>query len=164
MYSSASDPYLEFLIRRVPDGLVSSALSSLQRDDEVEIGGPYGDFCLDLNAVATTHFVFIASGTGVAPFHSFVKTFPQLSYHLYYGVRYESDVVDVEDYSPSSTTLCVSRSSSSPERVTDRLREDQLDVEAMYYLCGNRQMITDVISLLRQRGIPGGHIYTETFF
>ena len=164
MYSSASDPYLEFLIRRVPDGLVSSTLSRLHRDDEVEIGGPYGDFCLDINSVHTTRYVFIASGTGVAPFHSFVKTFPGLSYHLYYGVRYESDLVDLGDYSASSVTVCVSRSSNSPQRVTHRLAKDELDRDAVYYLCGNRQMITDVVSLLRRRGIPGGRIYMETFF
>lgn len=164
MYSSASDPHLEFLIRRVPGGLVSSALSELQQGDYVEVGGPYGEFCLNADSISTTHFVFIASGTGVAPFHSFAMTFPELSYRLYYGVRYKSDLVDVNDYLPSSVTPCVSRSSLSPERVTHRLEKEILDHHAMYYLCGNRQMITDVVSLLRRRGIPGGSIYMETFF
>jgi len=164
MYSSSYEPYLEFLIRRVPDGLVSSTLSELRQGDEVEVGGPYGDFCLDSHSIGATHFVFIASGTGVAPFHSFVRTFPELSYHLYYGVRYESDLVDVGDYTSSSITLCVSRASSSPERVTHRLEKESLNPDGVYYLCGNRQMITDVVSLLRRRGIPGGRIYMETFF
>ena len=73
MYSSGDAPFLEFLIRIVDEGLVSRSLANLKVGDTVEIDGPYGRFCLPLETKGKK-FLFIASGTGVAPFHSFVKT------------------------------------------------------------------------------------------
>jgi ferredoxin-NADP reductase len=50
------------------------------------------------------------------------------------------------------------------QRVTQLLETSLLPVDSLYYLCGNRMMITDAISILRHKGIPGGAIFTETFF
>jgi Na+-transporting NADH:ubiquinone oxidoreductase subunit NqrF len=49
-------------------------------------------------------------------------------------------------------------------RITEKISTVNLDVSSIYYLCGNRLMITDAISILRDKGIPGGSIFTETFF
>ena len=79
MYSGAEDPYLDFLIRRVERGVVSAALRNVRVGDEVEIGGPYGEFCLQ-ESVSDRRYLFIATGTGIAPFRSYVKTSPSLDF------------------------------------------------------------------------------------
>lgn len=166
MYSGADDPYVDFLIREVEDGIVTPALGSCQPGDLVEIGGPYGDFCLPIQAVAEDSFVFIASGTGIAPFHSYVKTFPWLKYKLFHGIRYENEQYEASDYAPGHYVASISRPSDGRdgERVTDRLVQEDLPTDARYYLCGNRAMITDAVQILRDKGVPGGRILMETFF
>lgn len=165
MYSAADDPFVDFLVREVDDGIVSPALGARQVGEYVEVGGPYGEFCLDEGKVGTTRFVFIASGTGIAPFHSFVRTFPELDYLLLHGVRHADEMYEAVDYAPERYIPCVTRpAEGSGRRVTDVLGTLTLDPDAIYYLCGNRQMIVDAIQRLRDGGVPGGSIFTETFF
>jgi len=166
MYSGANDDFVDFLVREIPDGIVSPRLGACIPGDGVEIGGPYGDFCLSDTDVIGRHFVFIATGTGIAPFHSFVKTFPKLDYVLYHGVRFDSEQYDRNDY-PSVryiSTVSQPESNNQGQRITQLLETAALPVDSLYYLCGNRMMITDAISILRLKGIPGGAIFTETFF
>ncbi len=166
MYSAADDPFIDFLIREVEDGIVTPELARCRPGDEVEIGGPYGDFCLPLQSVAEGSFVFIASGTGIAPFHSYVRSFPWLKYTVYHGVRFSDEMYEREDYAQDRYIPAISRPSDSlePQRVTDLLLVAELDLDAHYYLCGNRSMIVDTVKILRGRGVPGGKILMETFF
>ena len=166
IYSGVNDDYLEFLIREIADGVVSPRLAKCEVGDEVEVGGPYGEFCLQDDHVRSRHFVFIASGTGVAPFHSYVMTYGELDYTVFHGVRHREEGYDVGDYRNDGYHLAVSRpdGSENSRRVTDLLETHELSPDSLYYLCGNQQMITDAITVLRRRGIPGGSIFTETFF
>jgi ferredoxin/flavodoxin---NADP+ reductase len=166
MYSAADDPFVDFLIREVDDGIVTPALARCKPGDLVEIGGPYGDFCLPIQAIAEDPFVFIASGTGIAPFHSYVKSFPWLDYKIFHGIRHEDETYEKDSYSVDRYVAAVSQpSNGSPgQRVTDVLRSVDLNPEARYYLCGNRSMIVDAVRILRDGGVPGGRILMETFF
>ena len=165
MYSAADDPFVDFLIREVEDGVVSPRLGRCKTGDFVEIGGPYGEFCLKPEDVAKRDFVFLASGTGIAPFHSFVRSYPNLRYKVFHGIRFDDEQYESSDYRPGSYVACVSRPSSGlAERVPDRLRNEELDPNSLYYLCGNRSMIIDTVAVLREKGVPGGSIYMETFF
>ena len=165
MYSGADDPFVDFLIREVEDGVVSPRLGKCKTGDLVEIGGPYGEFCLKPEDVSGKDFVFLASGTGIAPFHSFVRSYPNLKYRVFHGIRFDDEQYESSDYRPDSYTACVSRPQSGVgKRVPDRLRNEELDPNALYYLCGNRSMIIDTVAVLREKGVPGGSIYMETFF
>lgn len=166
IYSGADEPFLSFLIRRVEGGSVSTYLSTLNSGALVDLWGPFGSFCLD--EVETLHrkLFFIASGTGIAPFHSFIRTYPKLDYFLLHGIRLEEEMYDIHDYPKFRYQACVSQANERQKRsrVTDFLRQNDLETENLYYLCGNRQMINDSIDILRQKGVAGSNIFTETFF
>lgn len=166
IYSGVDDPHLSFLVREIPDGIVSSHLAKCSPGDPVEIGGPYGDFCLQEKDIEKKQFFFIASGTGIAPFHSFVRTYPNLNFKVFHGIRYEDETYDKHDYANGEYLAAVSRPTGTevPIRVTDVLMKVEICDDALYYLCGNQKMITDSIGILMSRGVPGGSIYTETFF
>lgn len=166
MYSSAHDDYVDFLIRRIDDGLVSTRLSSCQPGETVEISGPFGEFCLDERHIASRHFVFIASGTGIAPFHSFVKTYPSLRYQVLHGVRFEDEQYDAQDYANGTYVSAISKpkENASGQRITDILLSFAFPEDPLFYLCGNQKMIVDAIEILRSRKVAGGSIFTETFF
>lgn len=74
-YSVASSPdqdYLEFCIRRVPGGRLTPELSvDLDPGDEVSLRGPYGEFVME--PPSERDLVFLATGTGVAPFKSMIE-------------------------------------------------------------------------------------------
>ncbi len=165
-YSGLDDAYLEFLIKEVPGGAVSPALRRVAVNSQVEVFGPYGSFVLAPEKAATGRFVFIGTGTGIAPFHSFVKSFPGLDYQIINGIRTLSERYDFSDYDPSRLTFCVSREAGGDfaGRVTDYLKNKELCNSSIYYLCGNQSMIHDVYDLLRERGVSGNQIFTEAFF
>lgn len=73
-YSIANSPTekeLEICVRRVPGGALSPQLcDDLAVGDKVTVRGPYGDLVLGEHSPRTT--VFLATGTGVAPFKSMI--------------------------------------------------------------------------------------------
>lgn len=76
VYSIASSPnreYMEICVRRVPDGRLSSQLcSTCEPGDELVVRGPHGgDFVL--RPVSDRDLVFLATGTGAAPFKSMIE-------------------------------------------------------------------------------------------
>lgn len=166
MYSGADEPFLDFLVREVEGGLVSPLLGKLEKGGIVEISGPYGEFCLDGAGAEGKKFLFIATGTGIAPFHSFVKTFPGLDYTLLHGVRDESEQYDHVDYAEGRYVPCVSQPTNGqpPMRVTDYLRNHAVASGTICYLCGNRNMIIEAFEILREQGVSGDQIITEVFF
>ncbi len=165
-YSGSQDGYLEFLIKEVPGGTVSPALRRVAVDAEVEVFGPYGSFVLDPEKAASHRFVFIGTGTGIAPFHSFVRSYPGLDYTIINGIRTLSERYDYADYDSARITCCVSRENGGgfDGRVTEYLKAGELCTASIYYLCGNQSMIHDVYDLLRARGVSGNQIFTEAFF
>ena len=164
-YSSETDTKLSFLIREVEDGTVSTKLRKLNAGDQVELDGPYGEFCIR-NPDDGRNYFFVGTGTGIAPFHCFVKSYPQLSYKIIHGVQKAEEQYDRADYTPGQYVGCLSQESSGDfsGRVTNYLQEHAVEQEGVYYLCGNRAMINDVYDLLRERGVNGSNIITETFF
>lgn len=164
MYSDANAKHLEFLIRVVENGLVSTRLQNLKAGDQVEVDGPYGEFCID-QAHLDRKFVFIGSGTGIAPFHSFVKTFPKIDYLIIHGVRKSIEKYDERDYMPQRYVACVSKNEiGSSMRVDDYLKHNLLHKDSFIYLCGNRNMIIDAVQILLDQGFSGNQIISEVFF
>lgn len=74
-YSVASSPNrddIEFCIRRVPGGDLTPELSvELSEGDTVTLRGPYGEFVME--DPSERDMVFLATGTGVAPFKSMIE-------------------------------------------------------------------------------------------
>jgi NAD(P)H-flavin reductase len=167
IYSGVDDSYLEFLIKEVKRGSVSPALRKVKPGDEVALHGPYGAFTISSDKAKKTLFTFIATGTGIAPFHSFVRTYPDLDYRIINGVRTAEERYEYNDYDPKRLTTCVTRDdcwSGFKGRVTDYLQQYYIDPTQIYFLCGNQGMIQKGYDLLRIKGVSGDQIFTEAFF
>lgn len=168
-YSSIKDDYLEFLIREVDGGFVSTALKKIQIGGRVSLDGAYGLFILDENKIKGYKYMFIASGTGIAPFHSYVTSYPNLDYKLLHGIRNSKEKYDYKDYDPQKYVACVSQNPGKNDfhgRVTEYIRQNPFtpNEKMIFYLCGNSAMINDVYDLLREQGVNGSNIITEVFF
>lgn len=163
-YSAKDDSELRFLIREVPDGQLTPKLRNLKPGDQVEIDGAYGLFTLEQPEDTQRRYMFIGTGTGIAPFHSFVKSYPKLNYKLLHGIRTLDEAYDRSDYNEYICCTSQMNDGDFSGRVTDYLSNQEIDPGVIYYLCGNRNMINDVYDLLRENQVSGSNIITETFF
>jgi ferredoxin-NADP reductase/MoaA/NifB/PqqE/SkfB family radical SAM enzyme len=166
VYSSTDDNYLEFIITEVNGGKVSPALRNCAPGDLLELEGPMGYFRLDTQNQNGTRHYFIATGSGIAPFHSFVGSFERLNYRLLHGVRYAADRYDIETYAPERYIQCVSREKDGnfPGRVTDYLRQNPVEPDGLFYLCGNCDMLFEAYDILVDKGVDRQRIMTEVFY
>jgi ferredoxin/flavodoxin---NADP+ reductase len=165
IYSPDSEPYLEVLIREVENGFLSKKLRKLKRGDLLNVEGPFGYFSIDNDKRENGKFLFIASGTGIAPFHSMTGSYQGLYYKILHGVRYANEAYERNFYLPGKYLLCASRDEGDFNgRVTDYLKSHLPDPQTLIYLCGNCDMINDVYYLLTSRGISYNQFRTEVYF
>ena len=166
IYSGNNENYLEVLVKEVDGGLVSKQLKHLQPGAKVAMDGPFGFFTLGTEQRAGRKLVFIASGTGIAPFHSFINSYPNLNYQLIHGVRFGDEAYDAEKYDKDRYTLCTTRDNRGHfnGRITDYLGVNPPDRNADYYLCGNSNMIHEVYDILQEHDVEAGKIHAEVYF
>lgn len=166
IYSGINDDFLEVLIKEVDDGLVSQQLKFIRPGDQLDVRGPYGFFLSKATGPHQAKLLFISSGTGIAPFHSFARSFPDADYQIIHGVRNMNEAYDAADYQETGMVVCTSRDQSGNYygRLTDYLLETELDLHRQVYLCGNSKMIFDAMDILLSRGVSQGQIFTEVYF
>ncbi len=166
IYSGEKDDYLEILVKEIPEGNISPALNDLKIGERLKIGEPVGYFILPEDQREEVPMIFLASGTGIAPFHSYIRSYPALDYTLVHGIRYEAEAYHREHYDPARLSLCTSREDKGNfhGRITDYLKQSHQNPDAHYYLCGNINMIHDSFDILQDQGVPTGNLHAEVYF
>ncbi len=171
-YSLASgihDPELRFLIRQMEGGEVSPYLAQLQPGNTVKMSPPFGWFRPGQNGDRAP-FVFMATGTGIAPFMAYLRSYPDRPpQQCYYGVRQRADAVAVPWLREQiDLRLAVSREVADDAhhgRIAD-LWADSLPLpsDTDYYLCGLDAMIDEATVWLQGQGVDIARIHRECFF
>jgi ferredoxin--NADP+ reductase/benzoate/toluate 1,2-dioxygenase reductase subunit len=166
IYSTMQDPYLEVLIKEVDDGLVSHRLRKVHKGDLLQVDGPFGFFTIDEEKIISGKFLFVATGTGIAPFHSLAGSYSGLNYTLLHGVRLAYEGYERSFFPEDRYILCSSRDELGDfnGRVTDYLAMNEIESDTLVYLCGNCDMIYEVYDQLTSRGIDSDQIKTEVYF
>jgi NAD(P)H-flavin reductase len=181
-YSIASSPDIkhgfEVLIDLSNPGKGADFFKSLVVGQEVNFLAPLGNFVLK-NLEKNNPIVFVATGSGVAPFRSMIldllqKRQDKRSMELYWGLRHDEHLCLLEDWTelmkafpnfrfhpvlskaPQQWSLCRGR-------VTDCLSVHKLDPLADFYLCGRKTMIEEVVEILTKRGINQSKIIFEKY-
>lgn len=165
IYSTENDPFLEVLIKEVDDGIVSRRLRHCKPGDFLNAEGPFGFFTLDENRIESKH-LFIASGTGIAPFHSIAGSYHLPDYTIVHGIRYSEETYESHTYSRDRYISCISRDNGGDfnGRVTDYIRKNPVNPDTLIYLCGNCDMIYEVYDILMSQNFPADQIKTEVYF
>jgi len=166
IYSGEKDDYLEILVREVINGTVSKQLKHCNPGELLQVNGPFGSFGLETFDMISRKLVFIASGTGISPFHSFVRSYPGIDYVLFHGVRFNNEAYDKVEYDPHRYFLCTSkeRNGGHNGRITKFLPHYPADPDMLFYVCGNNNMIYEVYHILRDKDIPAENIFSEVYF
>jgi CDP-4-dehydro-6-deoxyglucose reductase/ferredoxin-NAD(P)+ reductase (naphthalene dioxygenase ferredoxin-specific) len=181
-YSMASLPgedVLEFHIRMVPDGGVSTFVhNDLKLGDNVRVEGPYG--ISYLRQKHTGPIVALAGGSGLAPVKSIVESAladgAKQPIHMYFGVRAEQDVY-LEDH---FQTLARKHENftfeivlSDPEGATDRRNGYLVDIVAddfedmdgsKAYLAGPPIMVETCVGKLKEMRVRNEDCHADAFY
>jgi ferredoxin-NADP reductase len=164
IYSGERDDFFDVLIRDIQGGIVSCALRRCQPGEELECAGPYGSFSLTKPEDTSRRYLFVGTGTGIAPFHSFVRTHPNLNYRLVHGVRLLAERYDIADYSNYISCVTGENGGDFNGRVTEYLKQNPTDAQTHCYLCGNGRMLSEAYDILRGQGVPSDQLHVEAFF
>lgn len=166
IYSGENDDYLEILVKEVKDGNVSSKLSDCKPGDILLVDGPFGSFGIENFNIGNKKHIFIATGTGISPFHSMTRSHKNLNYNLIHGVRFISEAYESKSYESERYILCTSgeKYSGRKGRVTTFLQKFSVTPDMLFYLCGNGSMIYEVYHILRDKGISSDKIFSEIYF
>lgn len=180
MASLCTDEELEFHIRRVPDGRVTSyVFDQLKLGDVVRVSGPLGTAYL-----RTRHegpLLCVAGGTGLAPILSIVRgaiaANMDNAIHLYFGVRSPQDIYRLDQLKVLQTLhpalklnviVTTDDDDHSGRRtglVTEAIADDIPDFQDWRaYVCGAPPMVEATAALLRQRHMDEKHVYADAFY
>ncbi|URK86376.1 ring-hydroxylating dioxygenase ferredoxin reductase family protein (plasmid) [Rhizobium sp. RCAM05350] len=164
-----------FLIKKIPGGVMSNWLERAEAGGKLDLTGPLGSFYM---RKVERPLLFLAGGTGLAPFLSMLEMLArehsQQQIHLIYGVTRDLDLVlvdEVEAYSgrlPNFTysTVVAEEASSHPRKgwVTQHMPTEALnggDVDV--YLCGPPPMVDAVRKHFDDNGVKPNSFHYEKF-
>lgn len=177
-YSFSSAPgsrRMTFMIKQVPGGLMSSWLGSTAAGQPVQMTGPLGSFYL---RAVSRPLLFLAGGTGLAPFLSMLEVLAaqdlKQPVHLIYGVTRDQDLVMVDrlaDYARSipgfTYATCVADPQTThPQQgyVTQHMPPQVLHAGNVdVYLCGPPPMVDAVQKYFKAEGIAPASFHYEKF-
>ena len=172
-YTSIHDNEIGFLIRRIEGGIMTNILDKMEIGEYLNIYGPYGSFILSQDQIQNNKIIFIASGTGLAPFVSIKESYNLKNYILFLGIRNISDIPDADKFNQDHCYYCISRDSiiNQNNYYKGRLTDQLLNIEyiddyqnSIYMICGNSYMISDAYDILLSKKIDPNLIITESFF
>lgn len=164
-YSGENDDTLEFLIREVAGGYLTPQLKKITIGDTVDIDRPMGKFLFDENHM-DSKVVFVATGTGIAPFRSMIRTYPNIDYTIVHGIRYGTETYGKDEYPTNRYISCTSQDGKGDYhgRVTDYIQNTDFQQNTHFYLCGSSTMVSDVLDILKKKGFSSDKIHREVFF
>ena len=165
--NAPEDAFLRLCIRRVQGGSFSTQLYTAAIGSRFEFTGPHGHFLFRPSGRSA---VFVATGTGAAPFASMARA-GERGFTLLHGVRAPEDLLYADLFQTTANVYvpCISGETSPAARmmyqgwVTSYVDRELPPDEYDFYLCGRSEMIRDVTWLIDDR-FPGSKVYSEIFF
>jgi ring-1,2-phenylacetyl-CoA epoxidase subunit PaaE len=177
---------LQIGVKAVTGGIFSNfALTVLQAGHSVEVMPPLGHFTTAYAPDRIRRYAAVAAGSGITPVLSLIasalSTEPESTFTLVYGNRYARSVMFAEELAdlkdrfptrlhlvhvlsrePQDATLLSGRIDA--ERFARLLDSGLIDLGAdEWFLCGPYGMVTDVRSVLAERGVAETAVHTELF-
>ncbi len=176
MASAPSENRFSLCLNEVEGGRFSPHLFSLTPGDEVECKGPYGSFIFRR---PLSDSILVATGTGIAPFRSMLldrlPLEPDRHFTLIFGVRHEYGLLYREDWEALARQYpnfefrpTLTRPGPHWTGATGRVQSHIIEVlghrtDVDIYVCGLKEMVNDVRSLLKEKGIDRRRIIYERY-
>jgi ring-1,2-phenylacetyl-CoA epoxidase subunit PaaE len=184
--SSPLDNELRVAVKKVDGGIFSTyANEQLQKGDTLEVMPPLGKFFTELDSEQSKKYVGFASGSGITPLLSIIKTTlrtePKSEFTLVYGNRNRHSIIFKEALEGLKNLYMnrfrviyiLSREKTDSAINFGRIDADKcgalcektIDIHTTdaFFLCGPENMIFSVKDQLEQLGVDKKHIHFELF-
>jgi NAD(P)H-flavin reductase len=173
-----TNQYLTLVVEIEHEGVGANYFKNLEIDAKVNFIGPSGKFLIPDSL--KQNLVFIATGTGLAPIYAILCNLAdrkiQNNISLLFGVRTYSDTFFIQNLENLKSnlpnfiyTVYLSKQTPLTEqyyckqgRVTQDL-DYFIKNNTQYFVCGNPNMVTEVISQLLAKNISSEDIIKENF-
>ncbi len=186
-YSIASPPslgkqrILEFGIKRKEGGLVSNYVySSLEVGEEIEISESKGNMTLRNVPYDLKNFVFVAVGSGIAPFRSIILDLVERSTYdcivLIHGNKYVDEIpyfdefINLDKDGKIKYFPVISREEVTSPYIKGHVQDvlfnrefNLISSDRVYFICGMPNMVFDVKNKLIEKGVPEKNILYEAY-
>lgn len=181
-YSMASSPNrrgeVELVILRIPGGLFSACLETLQPGDALRIRGPYGTSYL---REGDEPILLVAGGSGIAPMLSILEYTAERAdprpMTFFYGARTAADLPLQDRIAAwqrgSKVRYRPALSDPTPEcrwegqvgMIAQVIQRDVPDASGYdAYICGPPPMCDTVSLILSAKGLQEGHAFLDRFY
>ena len=169
MLSSPGDSNLTICVYNVPQGGFSPVLADAEIGAHFTVTGPHGYFTFNRSGRRP---VFVASGTGIAPFVSMGRAGitgfillheVELAEELYYQEflrKTASSYIPCLLAPPAADTL---PPGTLRGKAANYIKKNLAPARYDFYLCGEREMTREV-TLLADEQFPGSYVYKEVYF
>jgi len=153
------------LFNLAPDGWLTPQLQAVRPGHRIYASNPFGSF-IGLPGPA----VWVANGTGVAPFLSMALSGLTEEKILIQGARVRNQFYGQEVLAPllgDQYFRCASADTGDglqPGRLTAFLESRSWPADRPFYLCGSASMIVEARDILIRRGVPFKNILSEVYF
>jgi ferredoxin-NADP reductase/DMSO/TMAO reductase YedYZ heme-binding membrane subunit len=185
--SGAGDGELRIAVKRVPDGKVSTWLTTeLRAADILEVSAPAGRFTTETNPLNSRHLLGVAAGSGITPIAAIVKSVLLLEPHsrctVVYGNKDPDSVMLARDLEELAARhgdrlhvihVYSRHDDGTPERYGRLTRErfhalvtrhaPDIATADDAFLCGPADMTQGVRDALVGLGLAADRIHTERF-
>lgn len=169
LYSIASginDDNIKILFDVKESGVLTPKLAELSKSNSVYVSKPFGEFTSVDNSA-----IWIATGTGIAPFLSMMLSGNYKNKTLIHGARLKSSFYFQDKFMNllgDNYIRCCSGEKGDgliEGRVTEFIeKNNSLPIDSLYYLCGQAEMIVETRDILIQKGVPFSNIIAEIYF
>jgi NAD(P)H-flavin reductase len=170
-----------FVITLVEGGKASQYFLTTELGSRVTLSGPYGN--LVLPRIDPKRYVMVATGAGVAPYRAMIPELTQrlnskddLEIVVLMGAKtkeellYSDEFIDWANTNARVKYLTIQSRVQNPEdpkptgHVQNLIPSLQLDPQSdMAYVCGNPQMVDQVVSMLGEKGFPVSSVKREKY-
>ena len=164
--SGENESEILILYNVVDEGYLTPKLSDLGEGDAIWITEPRGEFLFSPEPA-----VWIATGTGIAPFYSMFRSGQYENKVLIHGERFLERFYffdEFQEHFGNEYYRCCSGEEAEDVyhgRVTEYIRTlSELPLDFNYYLCGRAEMVVETRDLLIEKGVPFDRIISEIYF
>ena len=169
LLSAPQDPHLALCVHHVPEGQFSPILANAEIGTRFEFAGPHGYFTFK---PSRRDPVFVATGTGIAPFVSLARSGIK-NFTLFHEARAAEELYYQSYFKKIKSAYhpCLPLLKTAPPKpegvfqghVADCIKANLPRKRYDFYLCGERKMTREV-TLLVDELYAGSYVFTEVFF
>ena len=179
--------WVEVTIKEQQNGTFSRYAQTLAVGNPIAVYGPFGRHFLWTPETfdSTEHLVWIAGGTGIAPFRCMIHAAIAASYPgritLLFSVKTRSDIIYADEMASWRAALpnlhvriALTRPTDEDKegwdgllgRVGERQVKDAIGgdvLNARFFVCGPTSMVNDMAATLQHMAVPATHILAEKY-